>query len=181
MSERLPLPDVVNWPIFPFEGDLRVKELAPRLDHEYPRAGDPDGRPCRCEGDDDRTPIWSNGRWVLHHLSFGEPGSGSPFPAYMLETVDHLDFGDLDDEMAAEFGLLCVRLERAVMGLGTVGRVHVNRWGDGASHCHVWFLGRPKGAWQFSGFSLPYWGFILPAQDTATRDRDAARVAAALG
>ncbi len=48
------------------------------------------------------------------------------------------------------------------MGLGTVGRVHINRWGDGGSHFHVWFLGRPKGAWQFSGYSLPLWGFILP-------------------
>lgn len=68
-----------------------------------------------------------------------------------------------------------------MMALGTVGRVHVNRWGDGGSHFHVWFLGRPKGAWQFSGFSLPYWGFILPSQDERTRDREASQVAAALG
>ena len=80
----------------------------------------------------------------------------------MLETVDHLDFEDFDDDLAADFGVMSVRMERAIRGLGTVGRVRVNRWGDGGSHFHAWFLGRPKGAAQLSGFTLPFWGFTLP-------------------
>ncbi|MFT5269769.1 MAG: hypothetical protein ACI88C_003214 [Acidimicrobiales bacterium] len=80
----------------------------------------------------------------------------------MLEAVDHLDIDDLPEDMAAELGVLAVRLNKAILGLGTVGRVHFNRWGDGAAHFHVWFLGRPSGAWQLSGYTLPLWGFTLP-------------------
>ena len=83
----------------------------------------------------------------------------------MLETIDHLDIDDLTDEMAGELGVLSLRLNHAIMAIGTVGRVHINRWGDGAAHFHVWFLGRPAGAWQFGGFTLPFWGFTLPGLD----------------
>ena len=86
----------------------------------------------------------------------------SPFPAYMLETVEHVDIDALTEELAAELGVLTLRLNNALLSLGTVGRVHFNRWGDGAAHFHVWFLGRPIGAWQFSGYTLPLWGFTLP-------------------
>jgi len=158
-----PLPDVVHWPIFPFEGDMRVREIQPRLDSERVRNGDPSGDPChRCEGDTNKDdPIWSNGRWAVRTLNFGN--GPAPFPAYMLETVDHLDIDDLSEKMAAELGVLTVRMNKAILSLGTVGRVHFNRWGDGAAHFHVWFLGRPVGAWQFSGYTLPLWGFTLPS------------------
>lgn len=89
-------------------------------------------------------------------------GSGA-VPAYMLETVAHMDFEDFDETYLAEYGPMCARLDRAIRATGDIGRVHMNRWGDGGSHFHLWFLGRPHGAWQLSGFALPYWGFILPS------------------
>ena len=170
----LVLPDMVHWPIFPFEGDMRVREIKPRLDQERVRNGDPGGDPChRCEGDGSAAdPIWSNGRWAVRPLNFGD--GAAPFPADMLEAVEHLDIDDLSEDMAAELGVLTLRLNKAIMNLGTVGRVHFNRWGDGAAHFHVWFLGRPAGAWQFSGYTLPLWGFTLPpmpADEHAANDR----------
>ena len=161
-STPLAVPDVVDWPIFPFEGEMRVRGLEPRLEHERVRNGDPEGDPCyRCHGDGaGDEPLWSNGRWAVRRLTFN--GRVSPFPAYMLEAVEHIDIDDLTEDMAAELGVLTVRMNKALMDLGTVGRVHFNRWGDGAAHFHVWFLGRPTGAWQFSGYTLPLWGFTLP-------------------
>ena len=66
------------------------------------------------------------------------------------------------------------------MALGDIGRVRVNRWGDGAAHFHVWFLGRPAGAWQFSGYTLPLWGFTLPGLPPAQHEANQTRVAAHL-
>ena len=51
---RLALPDVTEWDIFPFEGDLRVKHLEDPVLPEPPRTGE-GGRPCdSCEGGLDR-------------------------------------------------------------------------------------------------------------------------------
>ena len=163
--ERLAVPDVVSWPIFPFEGDMRVRAIEPRHDKERIRNGDPGGDPCfRCNPaearDPDRAAIWQNDRWAVYPLTFNE--RPTPFPAYMLETVEHFDLDDLTEAMAAEMGVLSLRLNHAIMATGTVGRVHINRWGDGAAHFHLWFLGRPTGAWQFSGYTLALWGFTLP-------------------
>ena len=54
------------------------------------------------------------------------------------------------------------RVARAVGSLEDVGRVHVNRWGDGGEHFHVWFLARPKGMWQLRGALLAAWDDLLP-------------------
>ena len=178
----LPLPDVVGWPTFPFKGDLQVRTVRPFADSEYPRAGEPDGPPCPCSGHPDAyehvAEIWKNDTWVLRPIKFGD--TPAPFPAYMLETVDHLDWEDFDDELAAEFGVMSVWVERAIRGLGSVGRVHMNRWGDGSSHFHLWFLGRPKGAAQLSGFTLPFWGFTLPPLSSDIHAANDQAVAASL-
>ena len=39
---------------------------------------------------------------------------------------------------------------------------HVNRWGDGSHHVHVWFLARPRGMWQMRGAMLAIWDDLLP-------------------
>lgn len=178
----LPVPDVVNWPIFPFKGDLSVRTLRPFDDEERPRSGEPGGTPCRCsdesEAEKSMPAIWSDERWTVRPLRFGE--DPAPFPAYMLETVEHMDFDDFDDQYAAEYGLMSVRLTRAIQSLGSIGRVHMNRWGDGGSHFHAWFLGRPHGAWQLSGFTLPLWGFALPPLPDETHQANDAIVAGAL-
>lgn len=178
----LPLPDVVNWGIFPFEGDLSVRTVNPFADTARPRSGEPGGGPCHCEtGGDSPTIIWSNERWQVReiHFNFVEK-TPAPFPAYMLETVAHMDIEDFDDQYAAELGIMTLRMERAIKAIGSIERVHFNRWGDGGSHFHVWFLGRPFGARQFNGFTLPFWGFILPSLADSTVAANHATVRAAL-
>lgn len=178
----LPLPDVVNWGIFPFEGDLSVRTVVPYADTARPRSGEPGADPCHCQqGGDSPTIVWSNDRWQVRpiHFNFAEK-KPAPFPAYMLETVAHVDIEDFDDGYAAELGLMTLRMERAIKAIGSIERVHFNRWGDGGSHFHVWFLGRPFGASQFNGFTLPFWGFILPPLDDEAARANHAAVGAAL-
>jgi hypothetical protein len=80
----------------------------------------------------------------------------------ILESRSHLDLGDLPNMLAAELGVMTVRLERAVRSLDGVARVHVNRWGDGSAHLHLWFLARPYGRLQLRGAFLSLWDEILP-------------------
>src|SRR5262245_2298893 len=80
----------------------------------------------------------------------------------ILESRSHLDLGDLPNLLAAELGVMVVRLERAIRSLDGVAQVHVNRWGDGAAHLHLWFLARPFGQLQMRGTFLSLWDDILP-------------------
>ena len=80
----------------------------------------------------------------------------------ILECRSHLDIGDLPNLLAAELGVMTVRLERAIRSLDGVARVHVNRWGDGSAHLHMWFLARPYGRLQLRGTFLSLWDDILP-------------------
>jgi hypothetical protein len=173
---RLPLPDQSEWDIFPYEPDsLRVKAFQDPVFPEPPRSGE-NGVDCwRCDnGLADG--IWHNDRWVL--ASLGEP-LGLPFAAVLSPRV-HADLGDLDEAMAAEMGVLTVRIERAVMGLGGIGRVHVNKWGDGGAHLHVFFLARPEGFLQLRGSNLPEWEEMLPRYPEQLARRGRQAVAAAL-
>src|SRR4030095_16702724 len=51
--------------------------------------------------------------------------------------------------------------ERAIRSLDGVARVHVNRWGDGSAHLHLWFLARPYGRLQLRGTFLSLWDAML--------------------
>jgi diadenosine tetraphosphate (Ap4A) HIT family hydrolase len=81
----------------------------------------------------------------------------------------HVDsFSDLPADLAASFGGVVARVERAILGLGDVGRVHLYRWGDGGAHFHVWLLPRPLGMLEASKHMLPVWEDVLPpASDDA--------------
>ena len=57
---------------------------------------------------------------------------------------------------------MVARVERAILALGDVGRVHLYRWGDGGAHFHVWFLPRPLGMVEAPGMMLPLWEDVLP-------------------
>jgi hypothetical protein len=82
-----------------------------------------------------------------------------------LETRPHLDLGDLPNLLAAELGVMTVRLEKAIRSLAGVAQVHVNRWGDGESHLQVWFLARPDGRPELRGPYLAAWDRALPPGD----------------
>ena len=151
------LPAYVEWPIFPFQGELRVKE--PQfVDADRPRSGEPGGQPCHACADDDDAFIWVDEHWRLRARA--EPSS---VPVVLfLETREHMDLDGLDDERAAELGVLIVRLERAIREIGGVGRVQIYRWADGAEHFHLWFYARPVGSMNLLGFGMPLWEPILP-------------------
>jgi hypothetical protein len=153
----LALPAFVSWPTFPFEGDLRVKRLEDPVEVEPPRHGD-DPNECSACLAPDSAYIWVSERWRVRAL---DRPTGLPI-VLILESRSHLDLGDLPNLLAAELGVLTVRLERAIRSLDGVARVHVNRWGDGSAHLHVWFLARPVGRLQLRGTFLSLWDDILP-------------------
>jgi hypothetical protein len=153
---RLPVPPVTDWDTFPFEGDLRVRALQPP--GEEPARNGEDAADCwACTTADDAF-LWTDERWRLGSLP--RP-SGLPAVVLLFPRAHH-DLGDLPDDLAAELGLLTVRVERAVQRVGDIGRVHVGRWGDGSAHLHVWFMGRPAGLLQLRGSFAAIWDDILP-------------------
>lgn len=112
--------------------------------------------------------IWVSERWRVRATR--RPGG---LPVVLgLETRPHLDLGDLPNLLAAELGVMTVRLEKAIRSLSGIAQVHVNRWGDGETHLRLWFLGRPTGRLPLRGPYLPLWDRALPAGDEAEwRDR----------
>ncbi|WP_405091783.1 hypothetical protein [Micromonospora sp. NBC_01392] len=151
------VPDFTQWPSFPFEGDLRVKQLDDPVPVEPPRRGEED-RECTACNAPDEAYIWVGERWRVRTM---DRPTGLPM-VLILESRSHLDLGDLPNLLAAELGVMTVRLERAIRSLDGVARVHVNRWGDGSAHLHMWFLARPYGRLQLRGTFLSLWDSILP-------------------
>ncbi|OKI57888.1 hypothetical protein [Micromonospora sp. CB01531] len=151
------MPDFTQWPSFPFEGDLRVKQLDDPVPVEPPRRGE-GNRECTACNAPDEAYIWVGERWRVRAM---DRPTGLPM-VLILESRSHLDLGDLPNLLAAELGVMTVRLERAIRSLDGVARVHVNRWGDGSAHLHMWFLARPYGRLQLRGTFLSLWDSILP-------------------
>jgi hypothetical protein len=169
----LPLPAFTTWDTFPFEGDLKVKALDAPVDVEPARKGEEIADCKACQSSDDSY-IWVNERWRVRSM---DRPTGLPM-ILILEPRSHLDLGDLPNLLAAELGVMTVRVERAIRSLDNVARVHVNRWGDGAAHLHVWFMARPKGQLQLRGSFLPMWDDILPPVAESQWREDLALVAA---
>ncbi|WP_342667124.1 hypothetical protein [Salinispora cortesiana] len=167
------MPNFTQWPSFPFEGDLRVKQLDDPVATEPHRRGEGD-RECTACGAPDEAYIWADERWRVRAM---DRPTGLPM-VLILESRSHLDLGDLPNLLAAELGVLTVRLERAIRSLDGVSRVHVNRWGDGSAHLHLWFLARPHGQLQLRGTFLPLWDSILPPIPESTWRENLALVAA---
>ncbi len=170
--------DFGAWSTFPYEFDCpqHIKVLNEPVLPEPPRKGEPGGPECTACSMGDDAQLWTDELWRLHALA--EP-SASP-AVVVLEPRAHCDLGDLPELESAQLGPLIQRVERAILGLGGVGRVHVMRWGDGASHLHWWFLARPEGMLQMRGAFMPIWDDVLPALDHATWQANLARIAAAL-
>jgi diadenosine tetraphosphate (Ap4A) HIT family hydrolase len=154
---HLPAPSYTEWDIFPWETPVVPKVLQPPLEHEEPRAGEA-GRPCSCESGDPEHAIWRNDRWTV--ASPGKP-TGMPL-VVMLQTREHLDFDELDDDLAGEFGRVSSWLHRIITRMDHVGRVHVSKIGDGGAHLHVWFMARPARFPQVLGSTVVEWDDILP-------------------
>lgn len=150
-----------GWDIFPFELEgLRIKPLEPLADAEPAREGE-DPADCFCgrpmPPERAARVAWRNERWLLVALDMKLPVS------FILRPVQHHDLADLPDEMAAELGVLMVRITAAIEELPSVGRCHVGRYGDGGAHAHPFFFGRPARMLQLRGSCLLDWEENLPA------------------
>ena len=167
------VPDFTQWPSFPFEGDLRVKHLEDPVAVEPPRKGEGHRECTACNAPDDAY-IWVGERWRVRAM---DRPTGLPM-VLILESRSHLDLGDLPNLLAAELGVMTVRLEKAIRSLDGVARVHVNRWGDGSAHLHMWFLARPYGRLQLRGTFLSLWDSILPPISESQWRENLAMVAA---
>ena len=168
---RLAAPPITTWDVFPWEvvdGAIAPKMLAEPTT-EPPRVGDEGGKPCTaCAGFDPARVVWEDEFWVLTRED--EP-TGLPL-VLMLHTREHMDFGDLDDDLSSQFGRISNRLVRIIQGLENIGRVHVDRWGDGGAHFHVWFFARTKGLANILGSYAVEWDEILPPGPADVRDAD---------
>jgi hypothetical protein len=154
---HLPTPPIAEWDTFPWEGVTHPRKVLPPVETEQPRTGI-GGRGCwRCD-DPDRNVIWRNERWVVSTM---DKPSGLPIIVFLMPK-EHLDYTDLDDEMAGEHGQLSVWLARIITHLPNIGRVHVNKWGDGGEHLHTWFVARTARMPQTIGSYAVEWDEILP-------------------
>jgi hypothetical protein len=172
------MPPVQDWDIFPWEvvdGAMVPKVVPPPADEE-PRRGE-DGVDCfQCAGDGEAIRIWENDRWKLNHPP--RPG-GMPLMVWLV-SKDHLDYADMSDELAAEYGRLSAWLCRIIERMPDIGRVHVCRWGDGSEHLHVWFIARPARLPLIRGSMAVEWNEMLPPTPEEVWREDLKYVAARL-
>ena len=172
---RLPLPAYTTWPTWPYEGALQVRPVADPMLPEPPRHG-AGGVGCEACERPDESYVWTDADWRVS--STAEP-TGLP-AVLLLEPRVHADLADLPRPLVARLGTMIWRIEAALTGLGSVGRVQMARWGDGAEHLHLWFFVRPLGLTQARGSFLADWDDILPPRPREEWEADLRTVAAAL-
>jgi hypothetical protein len=167
-------PAVQEWATWPFEGPVRPRALeAPGPERQ--RDGE-DGGDCSACAKPDSDYLWTDERWRLMAL---EP-TGLPL-ILILEPRAHYDGpADLPDDLAREQGIMLGRVERAVLSVGEIGRVHIGRWGEGAAHLHWWFIARPAGMPQLASSMAEIWDDVLPPTPREVWRENVARVAAAM-
>jgi diadenosine tetraphosphate (Ap4A) HIT family hydrolase len=148
----------------PYAEPLTRRELGPRVIPEPPRVGEPGGDPCGlCDWlagrrPEHEPPLWSDDNWALCRAT------GVTIPGIVwLASRGHYDsFSDLPAAHATSYGPVVARVERAILALGDIARVHSYRWGDGSSHFHVWFYPRPLGMLEARREMLALWADLLP-------------------
>jgi diadenosine tetraphosphate (Ap4A) HIT family hydrolase len=108
------------------------------------------------------------------------PPSGLPV-VLILEPRTHFDSPrDLPDDRLAEMGIMLARVERAVLAVDGVQRVHILRYGEGSAHLHWWFMARQTGLRQTaSGFAM-IWDDVLPPTPPDVHRANVATIIAAM-
>ncbi|WP_205472008.1 hypothetical protein [Nocardioides sp. SYSU D00038] len=158
---HLPMPPQGGWDIFPWvavDGAVAPRPLPAPAD-EAPRSGE-GGRPCELctDGFPPERVVWEDDYWVLLR-----PPAPTGLPVLLnLCPREHLDFGQLDDDRASEFGRIANRLARIVEGLDNVARCQVLKYGDGGSHMHAFFAGRTARLSHVLGSPVIDWDEIIP-------------------
>jgi diadenosine tetraphosphate (Ap4A) HIT family hydrolase len=160
----------------PYQAPLVPLKAGRRQIPEQPRRGEPGGPPCGVCSGKAASAVWSDENWTLH------PAVGGSLPGTVwLASRVHVDsFCDLPTGLQEDFGRVAARIERAILDLGDVARVHLYRWGDGGAHFHVWFMPRPLGMVDAQGMMLPLWEDVLPNVSDAELRESAERVAASM-
>jgi diadenosine tetraphosphate (Ap4A) HIT family hydrolase len=172
--DDLQTPAVDTWDTWPFAGAIRPRALAAPSD-EPVRQGE-GGVACPACTKPDSDYLWTDDTW---RLLAPEPG-GLPV-VVLVEPRAHYDGpADMPDDALRDMGAMLGRVERAVLSVGNIGRVHIGRWGEGAAHLHWWFIARPAGFPQLASSMAEIWNDVLPpTPDEVWRD-NLARVVAAL-
>ena len=174
-AQGLRNPPVEEWDTWPFEGELRPRPLQPP--EPEPAITGAGGVDCPACTKPDEDYLWTDERWRL--LAY-EPG-GLPV-VVLLEPRDHYAGpADLPEDLAREQGVMLGRVERAVLAVGGIGRVHIGRWGEGAEHLHWWFIGRPAGFAQLRSSFAEIWDDVLPPTPREVWEDNLARVVRAMG
>jgi len=173
-ADALQMPPLGEWDSWPFEGDLRPKTLRPP--EPEPQITGQGGVDCPACTKPDSEYVWCNERW---RLLAPEP-SGLPV-IVLLEPREHFAGpADLPEELARDQGVMLGRVERAVLSVGEIARVHIGRWGEGAEHLHWWFIARPLGFGQLRSSFAEIWDSVLPPTPQEIWDDNIARVVRAL-
>jgi hypothetical protein len=150
-------PAVHEWDTWPFEGELRPKALEPLTPE--PAIRGQGGVDCPACLKPDSEYLWADERWRLTALP--EP-HGLPVVVLLEPRPHYAGPADLPGDLAREQGVMLGRVERAVLAVGGIARVHIGRWGEGSEHLHWWFLGRPVGFGQLRSSMAEIWDDVLP-------------------
>jgi diadenosine tetraphosphate (Ap4A) HIT family hydrolase len=175
IGERLSTAPLIGNELWLFDADLETRVLESPIIPEPARWG-VDGVDCQSCQPAPTTDAWRDDRWLVRIPA--EP-TGLPIVAILLSRAHH-DLETLSPELTVELGPMIQRLAGAIGRLDDIGRVHVNRWGDGSEHFHMWFLPRPKGMWQLRGALLAVWDDLLPNVPADEWDRNRRAVVRAL-
>jgi diadenosine tetraphosphate (Ap4A) HIT family hydrolase len=157
VKDDLRSPSLEGWYTWPFEGVPQPKALDPLTpEPEIAGAG---GVNCQaCDAADDEY-IWSDEHWRL--LPPRGP-SGLPVVVLLEPRAHCASFADMPEDLLAQIGPMTARVERAVLSVGGIGKVHIGRWGEGAEHFHLWFIARPEGFGQLRSSFNEIWDEVLP-------------------
>lgn len=80
--------------------------------------------------------VWEDESWILSYTD----GPAEMAAALLLQTREHSRVGQLDDELASQFGRISNRLVRIIENLPETAYVDVSRYGAHRGHFHVWFF-----------------------------------------
>ena len=157
----------------PYAEPLVPREPGARQIPEPPRRGEPGGPPCAICGGETTTRALvgrATGRCTRRSAAACRARSGSRAASTSTRSPT------CPSEVAATFGRVVARAERAILALGDVGRVHLYRWGDGGAHFHVWLHAAAARDGRGAGMMLPLWEDVLPnVADERARRGGAAR------
>lgn len=80
--------------------------------------------------------VWEDEYWILSYTD----GPADLAAALLLQTREHTRVGQLDDELASQFGRISNRLVRIIENLPETAYVDVSRYGAHRGHFHVWYF-----------------------------------------